>query len=85
MQPIKLLVDFIDVRLGVKDLYNRELHGYLLPRNVNAWYTLGAVVLTLFTLQVVSGILLLMSSTLSTRCLTAGCSACCTPSAPMSS
>ncbi len=49
MQPIKMLVDFVDTRLGVKDLYNKELHGYLLPRNVNAWYTLGAVLMALFT------------------------------------
>ncbi len=48
MQPIKWLVDFIDVRLGVKDIYDKELHGYLLPRNVNVWYTLGAVLMVLF-------------------------------------
>ena len=60
MQPIKWLVEFVDVRLGVKDLYTRELNGYLLPRKVNAWYTLGAVLLALFKLQIVTGILLLM-------------------------
>ncbi|MBE0577616.1 MAG: cytochrome bc complex cytochrome b subunit [Desulfuromonadales bacterium] len=60
MQPIKWLVEFVEVRLGVKELYNRELKGYLLPRNVNAWYTLGAVLLALFTLQTLTGILLLM-------------------------
>ncbi len=60
MQPIKWLVDFIDVRLGVRDIYEKELRGYLLPRNVNVWYTLGAVLMALFTLQFVTGILLLM-------------------------
>ncbi len=60
MQPIKMLVDFFDVRLGVRALYDRELKGYLLPHNVNVWYTLGAVVLALFSLQIVTGILLLM-------------------------
>ena len=60
MQPIKWLVDFIDVRLGVKDIYNKELSGYLLPRNVNAWYTLGAVLIMLFKIQIITGILLLM-------------------------
>jgi len=60
MNPIKWLVDFIDVRLGVKDIYNNELHGYLLPRNVNAWYTMGAVLLALFKIQIITGILLLM-------------------------
>ena len=56
MQPIKWLVDYIDVRLGVKDIYERELHGYLLPRNVNVWYTLGAVLMALFGLQILTGI-----------------------------
>ena len=60
MQPIKWLVDFIDVRLGVKDIYAKELKGYLLPRNVNAWYTLGAVLIVLFKIQIITGILLLM-------------------------
>lgn len=60
MQPIKWLVDFIDVRLGVKDIYTKELSGYLLPRNVNAWYTLGAVLIVLFKIQIITGILLLM-------------------------
>lgn len=60
MQPIKMLVDFFDVRFGVRDLYTRELNGYLLPRKVNAWYTLGAVLLALFSLQIITGILLLM-------------------------
>ncbi len=60
MQPIKWLVEFVDVRLGVKELYYRELKGYLLPRHVNSWYTLGAVLLALFTLQILTGVLLLM-------------------------
>ncbi len=60
MQPVKWLVEFVDVRLGLKDLYDRELRGYLLPRNVNVWYTLGAVLMALFTLQIITGILLLM-------------------------
>jgi ubiquinol-cytochrome c reductase cytochrome b subunit len=60
MQPIKFLVDFVDVRLGVRDIYSKELNGYLLPKNVNVWYSLGAVLLALFGLQIVTGILLLM-------------------------
>ena len=60
MQPLKWIVDFIDVRLGVRDLYARELNGYLLPRNVNAWYTLGAVLIALFKIQIITGVLLLM-------------------------
>jgi ubiquinol-cytochrome c reductase cytochrome b subunit len=60
MSPVKMLIDFVDVRLGVRDIFDRELRGYLLPKNVNAWYTLGAVLLALFGLQIATGILLLM-------------------------
>lgn len=60
MSPVKLLIDFLDVRLGVRDIYNKELRGYLLPRNVNVWYTLGAVLMALFGLQILTGILLLI-------------------------
>ncbi len=60
MSPLKMLVDFLDVRLGVRDIFAKEVSGYLLPRRVNAWYTLGAVLLTLFGLQIFTGILLLV-------------------------
>ena len=61
MQPIKWLVDYIDVRLGVKDIYIKELRDYLLPRNVNVWYTLGAVLIVLFKIQIITGILLILT------------------------
>lgn len=60
MSPLKALVDFVDVRLGVREIFDKEVSGYLLPRRVNAWYTLGAVLLSLFTLQILTGILLLI-------------------------
>ncbi len=60
MQLINQFIDFIDRRLGVREIFAKELQGYLLPRNVNAWYTLGAVLITLFSLQIVTGILLLI-------------------------
>ncbi|HKL26093.1 MAG TPA: cytochrome bc complex cytochrome b subunit [Desulfuromonadales bacterium] len=60
MSPLKALIDFFDVRLGVREIYQRELAGYLLPRRVNIWYTLGSVVLTLFIVQILTGILLLI-------------------------
>jgi ubiquinol-cytochrome c reductase cytochrome b subunit len=56
----KRLVDFMDVRLGVRDILEQNLTRYLLPRNINTWYTLGAVLLTLFALQFATGILLLI-------------------------
>ena len=54
------IADFIDVRLGIRDILEQNLTKYLLPRNINAWYTLGAVLLTLFTVQIGTGILLLV-------------------------
>lgn len=54
------IADFIDVRLGIRDILEQNLTRYLLPRNINAWYTLGAVLLTLFAVQIVTGILLLI-------------------------
>jgi ubiquinol-cytochrome c reductase cytochrome b subunit len=54
------LFDYLDVRLGLREILSRHLTGYLLPRNINIWYTLGAVLLALFTLQFLTGILLLV-------------------------
>jgi ubiquinol-cytochrome c reductase cytochrome b subunit len=54
------IVDYLDVRLGIRDLLEKNLTDYLLPRDTNVWYTLGAVLLTLFALQFASGILLLI-------------------------
>lgn len=60
MQIVKKAIDWVDVRLGVRELVAENTTGYLVPRNVNAWYSLGTVLLTLFALQFVTGILLLM-------------------------
>jgi ubiquinol-cytochrome c reductase cytochrome b subunit len=54
------LFDYLDVRLGLRELLTRHLTGYLLPRNINLWYTLGAVLLALFAVQFLTGILLLV-------------------------
>jgi ubiquinol-cytochrome c reductase cytochrome b subunit len=56
----KKLVDWMDLRLGVRDILEQNLTKYLLPRNINVWYTLGAVLITLFMIQFATGILLLI-------------------------
>ncbi|MDO3380148.1 cytochrome b [Geoalkalibacter halelectricus] len=56
----KFIVDWLDLRLGVRDLVEQNLTRYLLPRNINIWYSLGAVLLTLFGLQFLTGFLLLI-------------------------
>lgn len=56
----KRIVDFVDVRLGIRDILQQNLTDYLLPRNINVWYTLGAVLIALFAIQFITGILLLI-------------------------
>ena len=59
MPLIKRLYDWIDLRIGAREIVEKELTGYLLPRNINEWYSLGSVLLVIFALQVVTGMLLL--------------------------
>ncbi len=56
----KLAVDWLDNRLGIKDLIYQNMGGYKLPKNVNIWYTMGSVVMALLGLQFLTGILLLV-------------------------
>ncbi len=60
MNLAKETVDWLDRRLGVRELLHSNLGGYLLPRNVNIWYTMGSVLLALFGLQFLTGLLLLV-------------------------
>ncbi|MBT1074564.1 cytochrome b [Geobacter grbiciae] len=60
MSPLKSIYHWLDVRIGVGELVEKRLTGYLLPRSINAWYSLGSVLLVIFALQVITGILLLV-------------------------
>ena len=60
MLLIKRLIDWVDVRVGTREIVAHELTGYLLPRNINVWYSLGSILLFIFVLQVASGMLLLI-------------------------
>jgi ubiquinol-cytochrome c reductase cytochrome b subunit len=60
MSLFKRLYDWIDLRIGAREIVKKELTDYLLPRNINEWYSLGSVLLVIFALQVVTGILLLV-------------------------
>lgn len=60
MGLIKAVYDWIDLRIGAREVVHKELTGYLLPRNINEWYSLGSVLLVIFACQVVTGILLLV-------------------------
>jgi ubiquinol-cytochrome c reductase cytochrome b subunit len=54
------IYDWFEVRLGVKALVEKQLTGYLLPRNINFWYSMGSILLVILLVQVVTGILLLI-------------------------
>ena len=60
MNLLARLIDWIDTRVGVREIAARELTGYLLPRNINPWYSLGSVLMVAFGIQVVTGMLLLV-------------------------
>jgi ubiquinol-cytochrome c reductase cytochrome b subunit len=60
MSLFKKIYTWLDVRIGVGEIAEKELTGYRLPRNINVWYSLGSVLLFSLTLQIVSGILLLV-------------------------
>lgn len=57
---LKQIYYWLDVRLGTHGLINEQRTGYLLPRNINVWYSLGSVLLVIFTLQVITGLLLML-------------------------
>ncbi len=56
----KKIIDYIDLRLGIRDLLQKNLTEYLLPRNINIWYSLGAATIALFAVQFITGIFLLI-------------------------
>ena len=60
MSLLKRLYRFVDLRIGVGEIADKELTGYLLPRNINGWYSLGSILLFAFALQVATGMLLLV-------------------------
>ena len=60
MAVLRKLYGWLDARVGAREMIAKELTGYLLPRNINAWYSLGSVLLLIFGLQAVTGVLLLV-------------------------
>ena len=55
----KEIKDWIEVRIGLDELIRTQLTGYMVPRNINIFYTLGFVALAGFVVQVLTGFLLL--------------------------
>ncbi len=53
-------VDWLDQRLAVKKFFKVMMTEYWIPKNINFLWAMGVLLLTLFTLLVVSGLFLLM-------------------------
>lgn len=60
MPFIKRIYNWLDIRLGIRALVEKEFTGYILPENINAWYSIGSVLLFILSLQILTGILLLI-------------------------
>jgi ubiquinol-cytochrome c reductase cytochrome b subunit len=54
------IVDWIDERVGIREVIKSNLTGYMVPANLNFWYSMGAVLLAVLLIQFISGILLLI-------------------------
>lgn len=54
------LVDWLDQRLAIKKVLEVMMTKYWIPKNINFLWAMGVVLLTLFSLLVVSGFFLLM-------------------------
>jgi ubiquinol-cytochrome c reductase cytochrome b subunit len=59
MSLLRKVHDWFEVRLGIDELAEKQLAGYLLPRNINVWYSMGSILLVIFGLQAVTGIIIL--------------------------
>ena len=55
----KNIKNWIEVRIGLDELVRTQLTEYLVPKNINIFYTLGFVALAGFVVQVLTGFLLL--------------------------
>jgi len=60
MTLFRKIYQWLDVRIGAGELVEKELTGYLLPRNINVWYSMGSILLFIFAMQVATGVLLLV-------------------------
>jgi ubiquinol-cytochrome c reductase cytochrome b subunit len=63
MSALRKMHDWLEVRLGIDEIARKQLTGYLLPRNINCWYSMGSILLVILGLQAVTGMLLLFSYT----------------------
>src|SRR5437763_916508 len=56
----KALLQWVDDRFPLSELYNQHLKRYYAPKNLNFWYIFGSLALTVLAIQLVTGIFLAM-------------------------
>jgi len=57
---LKKITDWIDERIQIREVIERNLTGYKVPANLNFLYSMGSVLLAMLFIQFVTGILLLI-------------------------
>ncbi|MGK0673661.1 MAG: cytochrome bc complex cytochrome b subunit [Halothiobacillaceae bacterium] len=61
MSVLRRAFRWFDDRLPISHFWNAHLSGYYVPKNLNLWYFFGSLALTVFVIQIVSGIWLTMN------------------------
>ncbi|MDM7322797.1 MAG: cytochrome bc complex cytochrome b subunit [Gammaproteobacteria bacterium] len=61
MNALRKIFYWFDDRLPISHFWNAHLSGYYVPKNLNLWYFFGSLALTVFVIQIVSGIWLTMN------------------------
>jgi ubiquinol-cytochrome c reductase cytochrome b subunit len=51
---------WLEIRIGLDEIIKSQLTAYMIPRNINIFYTLGFVALAAFVMQIITGIVLLI-------------------------
>lgn len=57
---IDRFIDWVHYRTGIKDIVKEQIIEYRIPPKLNKWYSLGGLSLFIFSLQLVTGVLLLV-------------------------
>ncbi len=56
----KKIVQWLEVRVGLKNFIQEQVVEYRIPKNINLFYTLGFIAVVAYAVQVITGIVLLI-------------------------
>ncbi|MEK6692691.1 MAG: cytochrome bc complex cytochrome b subunit [Nitrospirota bacterium] len=57
---VQRIREWIEIRTGISELVRSQLIGYMVPRNINIFYSLGIVAFVAYIIQAITGIFLLI-------------------------